>query len=76
MAQYTYKCENEEPHFVEHTYGMVENRPEVLECPICGKNSKRVFNSPQVFYRGNGFYSTDNNDHKKNNKPVVENTSI
>lgn len=75
MAKYTYKCTNE--HLVEHTYGMLEQRPETIVCPICAEDSKRVFESPKVMYRGNGFYSTDNNnDHKKKDKPVVDNTTI
>lgn len=73
MAIYTYKCNNEnEEHIVEHKYSMLENRPEILECPICGADSKRVFQPATFILKGTGWYSTAI-DRPKN---VVDNTSI
>ena len=29
-------------------------------CPQCGTGAQRVFSPPIVFYKGRGFYTTDN----------------
>lgn len=73
MAKYLYKCLEDNEHITEHEYGMLENRPEILPCSICGADSKRTFDIPRVHYKGEGFYSTNKVDRKK---PVVDDTSI
>jgi len=54
MPSYEYICEN------GHTYIEVRSihaDQEVHECPECGANLKRVFESTPVTFQGDGFYS-------------------
>lgn len=56
MPSYEYVCEN------EHTYTEVRSIHEdqqVSECPECGTELKRVFESTPVTFRAGGFYSTE-----------------
>ncbi len=55
MPLYEYKCEC--GNTKEITHGFV-NEPTIL-CEKCIKPMTKQFGSPQVGFRGSGFYSTD-----------------
>ena len=53
--KYIFRCRNcGETH--EYELGMNDERPRLCRC---GGDYQRVFTSPNVLYRGSGFYSTD-----------------
>jgi putative FmdB family regulatory protein len=39
----------------------------VAACPKCAAKSQRVFHSVPIFFKGSGFYSTDNGRSLRNN---------
>jgi len=52
---YTFRCKQcNETTEVEHSI----NEPHPTIC-VCGGKLRRVFNKPNVHYRGSGYYSTD-----------------
>lgn len=67
---YTYQCEN--GHITEIKLNISEDKPKTVECSVCGKESKRVFNTANIVYKGTGWYSTS----ITRGEQVVENTSI
>jgi predicted nucleic acid-binding Zn ribbon protein len=38
---------------------------DLLICPVCLSEVKRVYNIPEVHYKGVGFYATDKNEPKR-----------
>lgn len=57
MPIYDYKCG--EGHMTEIKLPMLQETPASTPCSNCGSVAKRVFTTPVVEFKGNGFYSTD-----------------
>jgi len=56
MPTYGYRC-GECDHEFDKFHSM--KAEDVIYCPECGKESKRLMSSANVIYKGNGFYTTD-----------------
>lgn len=57
MPIYDYKCDK--AHMTEIKISMLDETPKSTPCSECGKEAKRVFNTPVIEFRGNGFYAND-----------------
>ena len=57
MAVYEYKCDNE--HTYIETRGIKEDQI-VTECPECGAELKRIWDTAAIIFNGPGFYKTGN----------------
>ena len=53
---YTYRCTNTQCKFKQDK----SMRLSYVQCPKCGKESKRVYLPTPVIYKAGGFYSKDN----------------
>lgn len=58
MPTYPYRCEFC-ANYLEIERGVDEDRPNPA-CTNCGVQMTRVWSSPSIQFKGNGFYSTDN----------------
>ncbi len=54
--RYTFRCRNCTRKLVIDQ-SMFEPKPE--KCPSCGGPLRRVYDAPNITYRGSGFYHTD-----------------
>jgi putative FmdB family regulatory protein len=56
MPLYDYACPN-----CEHRFELKQSfrDPVTTACPRCGAESRRVIHAPQVVYKGDGFYTSD-----------------
>lgn len=55
--KYIYECPGDgEPVYIERSISAPEQD---YACPRCGAKMRRVYESPPVHFRTNGFYSTD-----------------
>ena len=57
MARYSYHCTH-----CDNTFGI--ERPmslkiEAPQCPKCGHETERVYNTSTIVFKGTGFYNTD-----------------
>ena len=57
MALYEYECQRC-GHKFEIKQGIHDNP--ITRCPNCEGKVKRLIYSPQVIYKGSGFFNTDN----------------
>ncbi len=57
MPIYEYSCPQGHGRF-QLRQGFDSNP--VAACPTCGADSKRLFSSPAIVFKGNGWYATDN----------------
>jgi putative FmdB family regulatory protein len=57
MPTYEYSCKACGIHF-DKTFRFKDNHPEVT-CPNGHHQTRRIFTSPNIVYKGSGFYSTD-----------------
>ncbi len=57
MPIYEYSCPQGHGRF-QLRQGF-DSKP-VAACPNCGADSKRLFSSPAIVFKGNGWYATDN----------------
>lgn len=55
MPTYDYKCGSGH----EHTEVRRLTEPAISRCPECGEELKRVFKTPAVIFKGDGFYTND-----------------
>lgn len=56
MPTYDYRCTT-----CAHTFELrqsFDSEP-VAPCPKCNHNSRRLFHTPAIIYKGSGFYTTD-----------------
>lgn len=61
MPYYTYNCP--ECGNFDHFKRMTED--DLLICPVCLSEVKRVYSIPEIHYKGVGFYATDKNEPKR-----------
>lgn len=57
MPIYEYLCKNCNEGLIDSRSS--EDRDDLPECKSCGSLMKRLFSTPGVSFKGNGFYSTD-----------------
>jgi len=57
MPIYDYKCPT--GHMSELKVSILEETPKSTPCSDCGDVAKRVFNTPVVEFKGEGFYAND-----------------
>ena len=56
MARYDYRCK-ECGNVFEVVHSMSEHP--AITCPKCGASCERVFNPALIYFKGTGFYNTD-----------------
>jgi putative FmdB family regulatory protein len=56
MATYEYVCVDN--HVTTQVRGMGEPSVAQVRCQTCGKDSKRMYSSPAIQFKGSGFYSS------------------
>jgi len=66
MPTYLYYCNTCKKH-VEYFEESPKNKKDdnQMFCASCKKLLKRVYNTTPVFYKGKGFYTTDNENNNK-----------
>lgn len=57
MPIYEYKCKQCNKTKIDSKNA--EDRDDLPNCSDCGSLMKRLYGSPAVSFRGNGFYTTD-----------------
>jgi putative FmdB family regulatory protein len=57
MNRYTYRCGTGHEFELRRK---IRDRDIFPKCIHCGKETKRKFSRPKIFFIGKGFYSTDN----------------
>lgn len=60
MPIYDYKCFHCQSTNSVYTKCYTSSDAEMAICAYCGNKMVRVYSSPTVIYKGNGFYTTDN----------------
>jgi putative FmdB family regulatory protein len=68
---YTYKCDTCGGIY-ELNRRISDDKPESFEC-LCGGTQRRLFDVPQIAFKGIGFYTNDHKDKVKD--AVIKNDS-
>ena len=66
MALYIYYCKTCKVHIEQFEISPRDKKDDsLMVCSSCGGTPERVYNVPNIAFKGNGFYVTD---HPKENK--------
>ncbi len=64
MPEYSFICQTCGAHFNQHLNFNADRTH--LTCPNGHHNVRRIYNAPQVTFKGSGFYATDSKKTSKN----------